>query len=291
LFENTNGTGPLVPVFTEQQTKDAEEFVQAGLSKYVDKKTEKSVFTEPDVYRPSQSEIDAANAEKAQKTNAGYWQQLRWGTQQQKDTAANILLGTKAAIDKGLYDMTVTPDGKGLTLLYTKESGFPSRTIPINPNASAREWAALGVELHGIEDADKAVKAAGAGASKPFQPARAGKLAGRDYSQPASDAYKQFSDSVAAKPLADLVKEDGAEITANQLSNAYGDLGFSFDFEESTYGLTDDVIIKYNDKVVGRSQVDNKGTGSANIEKIIRQTLRTPTPAATGSGIGSKYNK
>lgn len=53
LFENTNGTGPLVPVFTEQQTKDAEAFVQAGLSKYVDKKTESRPFTEPGVdYAP-----------------------------------------------------------------------------------------------------------------------------------------------------------------------------------------------------------------------------------------------
>jgi len=291
LMENRNGSGVITPKFKEEQIKDAEAYIKSQMSSYIDKKTEKRPFQEPEPQRPQQWEVEAANAEKTQKTNAGYWQQLRWGTQQQKDTAANILLGTKAAIDKGLYDMTVTPDGKGLTLMYTKESGFPSRTIPINPNASAREWAALGVELHGIEDADKAVKAAGAGASKPFKPARAGKLAGRDYNQPVSDTYKQFSDLVAAKPLADLVKEDGAEITANQLSNAYGDLGFSFDFEESTYGLTDDVIIKYNGKVVGRSQVDNKGTGSANIEKIIRQTLRTPTPAATGSGIGSKYNK
>ena len=291
LMENRNGSGVITPKFKEEQIEDAKAYVKSQMTSYIDKTAEKSVFQEPDVYRPSQAEIDAKNAEKTQKTNAGYWQQIRWGTPEQKKTAANILLGTKAAIDKGLYDMTVTPDGKGLKLMYTKESGFPSRTIPIAPGASAKEWAALGVELHGIEDADQAVKAAGAGSSKPFQPATGGKLAGRDYNQPVSDAYKQFSDLVVAKPLADLVKEDGAEITATQLSNAYGDLGFSFDFEESTYGVTDDVIIKYNDKVVGRSQVDKKGTGAANIEKIIRQTLRTPTPAASGSGIGSKYNK
>jgi hypothetical protein len=290
LMENRNGSGVITPKFKEEQIKDAEAYIKSQMTSYIDKTSEKRPFQEPEPQRPQQWEVEAANAEKTQKTNAGYWQQIRWGTPEQKKTAANILLGTKAAIDKGLYDMTVTPDGKGLTLLYTKESGFPSRTIPIAPSASAKEWAALGVELHGIEDADQAVKAAGAGSNKPFQPATGGKLAGRDYNKPVSDTYKKFSDSVAAKPLADLVKEDGAEITATQLSNAYGDLGFSFDFEESTYGVTDDVIIKYNDKVVGRSQVDKKGTGAANIEKIIRQTLITPTPAASGSGIGSKYN-
>jgi hypothetical protein len=201
-------------------------------------------------------------------------------------------LGTKAADNKGLYNMSVTPDGKGLRLEYTKESGTPSRTISIDPNTSSREWAALGVELHGIEDADRAVRAAGEGANRPFQLPKSGKLGSRDYTPPSSDAYEKLNASLSSKPLADFVTKDGAEETASQLNAAYGDFGFEFDFDESTFGTTDDVIVKYNGKEVGKVAVNNKSIGAGNIASLMRKTLKAPAPSnAGGSGIGSKYNK
>ena len=181
--------------------------------------------------------------------------------------------------------MSVTTDGKGLKLSYTKESGIPSRTIPLDSKTSAREWAALGVELHGIEDADRAVKAAGAGASKSFQPFAPGSLASREYTVPSSDAYEKFNTSLTEKPLADFVTKDGAEETASQLNAAYGDFGFEFDFDES--GFTDDVIVKYNGQEVGKVAVDNKSIGAGNIALLMRKTLKAPPESNAGGSGGT----
>jgi len=292
LMANENGSGIIMPQFKEEQKKDVEAFIKGQIKNFIDQKTEKRPFQEPEPYRPQQWEVENANKTKEQITNAGYWQQLRWGNQAQKEAAAQILLGTKAADDKGLYNMSVTPDGKGLRLEYTKESGRPSRTISINPNTSAKEWAALGVELHGIEDADRAVRAAGEGANKPFQLPKSGALASRDYTPPSSDAYEKLNASLSTKPLADYVTKDGAEETASQLNAAYGDFGFEFDFDESTFGTTDNVIVKYNGQEVGTVAVDNKSIGAGNIASLMRKTLKTPPKSnAGGSGVGSKYNK
>ena len=186
LMENRNGSGVITPKFKEEQIKDAEAYIKSQMTSYIDKTAEKRPFTEPGVDYAPEYVVKGASDRKDQETNAGYWQQIRWGTQQQKEAAAQILLGTKAADDKGLYNMSVTPDGKGLRLEYTKESGRPSRTISIDPSTSSKEWAALGVELHGIEDADRAVRAAGAGANKPFKAPKSGGLASRDYTPPSS---------------------------------------------------------------------------------------------------------
>lgn len=292
LMENQNGSGVIMPRFKEEQRKDAEAFIKGQIKNYIDQKSEKRPFQEPGVDYAPEYVVRGASDRKNQETNAGYWQQLRWGNQAQKEAAAQILLGTKAADDKGLYNMSVTPDGKGLRLEYTKESGRPSRTISINPNTSAKEWAALGVELHGIEDADRAVRAAGEGANKPFQLPKSGALASRDYTPPSSDAYEKLNESLSTKPLADYVTTDKAEETASQLNAAYGDFGFEFDFDESTFGTTDDVIVKYNGQEVGKVAVDNKSIGAGNIASLMRKTLKAPAPSNTGgSGVGSKYNK
>ena len=282
LMANENGSGIIMPQFKEEQRKDVEAFIKGQIKNYIDQKSEKRPFQEPGVDYAPEYVVRGASDRKSQETNAGYWQQLRWGTQAQKEAAAQILLGTKAADKKGLYNMSVTPDGKGLRLEYTKESGRPSRTISIDPNTSSREWAALGVELHGIEDADRAVRAAGGGANKPFQAPKSGALASRDYTPPSSDAYEKLNTSLTAKPLADFVTEDGAEATASQLNAAYSDFGFEFDFEES--GFTDDVIVKYNGQEVGKVAVDNKSIGAGNIALLMRKTLKAPPDPPSNAG-------
>jgi hypothetical protein len=257
------------------------------MSSYIDKKTEKRPFQEPEPYRPQQWEVEAGKAATAQKTAAGYWQQVRWGTIEQKRAAAQALMSSKIAQDKGLVDMKVSDDGNTMTLIYTKESGIPPRPIPLTATTSSKEWAAIGAELHGIDDADAAVRAAGAGANKPFVSFSKGSLASRDYIPPSSDAYEKLNASLSSKPLADFVTKDGAEETASQLNAAYGDFGFEFDFDESTFGTTDDVIVKYNGQEVGKVAVDNKSIGAGNIASLMRKTLKAPAPSNAGGSGGT----
>jgi hypothetical protein len=290
LMANENGSGVLMPQFKEDQKTDVKAFIKGQIKNYIDQKSEKRPFQEPEAYRPQQWEVEAGKAAKTQKAAAGYWQQLRWGDATQKRDAANIILGTPEAQQRGLYDISVSNDGKSLTLKYTKASGIPDRSIPLDQATSSREWAGLGAEIHGITDATEALKAAGEGANKPFQPFSTGKLAGRDYTA-GSGAYERFNEMVATKPLKDLVKQDSAESTASQLNAAYSDLGFTFDFDEDTFGVTDDVIVKYNGKEVGTVPVDSKEVGSGNIESLIRKTLKNPPaesnqPQGTGTVTG-----
>ena len=290
LMANENGSGVLMPQFKEDQKTDVKAFIKGQIKNYIDQKSEKRPFQEPEAYRPQQWEVEAGKAAKTQKAAAGYWQQLRWGDATQKRDAANIILGTPEAQQRGLYDISVSNDGKSLTLKYTKASGIPDRSIPLDQATSSREWAGLGAEIHGITDATEALKAAGEGANKPFQPFSTGKLAGRDYNAD-SGAYERFNQMVSTKPLKDLVKQDSAESTASQLNAAYSDLGFTFDFDEDTFGVTDDVIVKYNGKEVGTVPVDSKEVGSGNIESLIRKTLKNPPaesnqPQGTGTVTG-----
>jgi hypothetical protein len=94
---------------------------------------------------------------------AGAWNQLYTGkTASEKKAAADILLGTPIAQDAGLIGIDLTEKGKikleynnnvkDRTISYLDSNGNP---IPI------RDFSGLGVELHGIVDRDKAVKAAG----------------------------------------------------------------------------------------------------------------------------------
>ena len=290
LMANENGSGILMPQFKEDQKTDVKAFIKGQIKNYIDQKSEKRPFQEPEAYRPQQWEVEAGKAAKTQKAAAGYWQQLRWGDATQKRDAANIILGTPEAQQRGLYDISVSNDGKSLTLKYTKASGIPDRSIPLDQATSSREWAGLGAEIHGITDATEALRAAGKGANKPFQPFSTGKLAGRDYTA-GSGAYERFNEMVATKPLKDLIKQDSAESTASQLNAAYSDLGFTFDFDEDTFGVTDDVIVKYNGKEVGTVPVDSKEVGSGNIESLIRKTLKNPPdesnqPQGTGTVTG-----
>ena len=212
LMENQNGSGVIMPTFKQEQRDDAKAYIKSQMSSYIDKKTEKRPFQEPEPQRPQQWEVEAANAAKDRKTAAGYWQQVRWGTIEQKRAAAQALMSSKIAQDKGLVDMKVSDDGNTMTLIYTKESGIPPRPIPLTATTSSKEWAAIGAELHGIDDADAAVRAAGAGANKPFVSFSKGSLASRDYTQPSSDS------SPVAVPLSAITEESGKASSTLQSS-------------------------------------------------------------------------
>jgi hypothetical protein len=166
LMENRNGSGVITPKFKEEQIKDAEAYIKSQMTSYIDKTAEKSVFTEPDVYRPSQSEIDAANAAKDKTAAAGAWNQLYTGkTVAEKKAAADILLGTPMAQEAGLLDIDLETKPGSIILTYSEAK--KNRTIDFvdaNKNPiSLRDFAGKGVELHGVVDRDQAVKAGGGG--------------------------------------------------------------------------------------------------------------------------------
>jgi hypothetical protein len=166
LMENRNGSGVITPKFKEEQIEDAKAYLKSQVSSYIDKTEEKSVFTEPDIYRPSQAEIDAQNAAKEKIAAAGAWNQLYTGkTVAEKKAAADILLGTPMAKEEGLLDIDLETKPGSIILTYSESE--KNRTIDFldanNNPISLRDFAGKGVELHGVVDIDESVKAGGGG--------------------------------------------------------------------------------------------------------------------------------
>ena len=163
LFENTNGTGPLVPVFTEQQDKDAKEFVKAGLSKYVDRKEDKRPFTEPGIeYEPEyiiKNREAAKDADNAQEL----WQKLYTANTITEMNAAKAgLLGTAAAIDAELDDIRWI-DKNNIELIYadTDKNRPISMADASGKRMNGLDWAEAGTEITGVKDMKKLKKYAG----------------------------------------------------------------------------------------------------------------------------------
>jgi len=204
LMENRNGSGVITPKFKEEQIKDAEAYIKSQMSSYIDKKTEKRPFQEPEPQRPQQWEVEAANAAKDQTAAAGAWNQLYTGkTPAEKKAAADILLGTPIAQSAGLLDIDLETKPGQIILKYADAK--KNRTIDFvdanNNPISLRDFSGKGVELHGVVDRDKAVKAGGGG--KTF-----GRIT--DYSGIRSSRAGEAATPVAvAVPLSAITEESG----------------------------------------------------------------------------------
>lgn len=101
---------------------------------------------------------------KAQEFAAGSWNKILYAeTPQEAQAAADVLIGTPRAIEMGLTKMDFTSNPGSVLLKY--DNPAMNRTIkmfdesgkPVNEG----DWAALGVELHGVVDREKAIKAGG----------------------------------------------------------------------------------------------------------------------------------
>jgi len=169
LFKNEAGK-PL-PVLSAEQQKDALETLRLeARMRYVYKEEVKVTGQlerrdAPQRPQPQQWQDEAYKKSKEAETAAGAWNQLFTGTTAaDKTAAANILLGTPKAIDQKLVGIT-TPKAGVVKLQYANPAN--NRTISMidasgNPMSLAN-WAAIGVELHGVTDRNKAMRAGGGG--------------------------------------------------------------------------------------------------------------------------------
>ena len=153
LFENVNGTGPLMPVISDKQKKMAEEYVQGNIGTYIDKKIEKKPFTEPGTdWAPSYVYEEGKESQKKQEA-LSLWQQIyKAPTATGKEAAKAGILGTDRARESGLIDIDFT-DPNNVKLIYSNSA--LNRTIPLYKNGKpvrGDEWARSGSEFTGVSD-------------------------------------------------------------------------------------------------------------------------------------------
>ena len=114
-------------------------------------------------YRPSSG--DGGGGGKVDPIGLTLWDQLRWGTVEEKNQAAQSLVQMK--FDDQLMAIDFT-EGGNVVLKYNPESGVPDNTITLK-DKNPLEWAELGVEVHGIKDMNKVAEIAGTSFNRPYK--------------------------------------------------------------------------------------------------------------------------
>lgn len=112
LMENQNGSGIIMPQFTEDQRTDVKNFLKGQIKNYIDQTSEKDVFSEPGVDYAPQYIYEAGKGAKTAKEEGNMLAKLYSG-----DSAE-----VQAAVDhfNGLSDVSSvkrTPDGIDVTLV------------------------------------------------------------------------------------------------------------------------------------------------------------------------------
>jgi hypothetical protein len=147
-----NANGQNMPVLTEQQMKDAEEWIKIQMRQKIKQSTEKQAFTIPQ--RPQPSGEGSGN--KKEDDVMTYIMQLAFGTPAEKKTALDNINGLES--EKGGTDRyEFSPDGKSLIKL---KGGNRSDTevLPIEQGMTREQWAARTSTVHGIADVNKVLK-------------------------------------------------------------------------------------------------------------------------------------
>lgn len=150
--------------FTDKNRQDAKDFMMQQFLGTI--KVEEKVQGMGQVQLQTEPEWKANQraADKVNEVAAGAWNQVLFAeTPEEAQAAADILIGTPRAIEMGLTEIDFKSIPGSVVLKYADPAMdrtikmFNEQGTPVNP----RDWAALGVEVHGVVDRDKAVKAGG----------------------------------------------------------------------------------------------------------------------------------
>ena len=166
LLKVDSTTGQPTPQFSDEQMKVSNEAMRTEVrAKYDYKKGIDPTAQAQAQYAPEY--VARGRAEDKEKQDAaGAWNQLYTGkTAAEKKAAAEILLGTPQAQKLGLIDIDLeSQPGKVLLKYVDSKMNRPIDLVDASGNAvSLRDFSGKGVELHGVVDRDKAVKAGGGG--------------------------------------------------------------------------------------------------------------------------------
>jgi len=230
LMENQNGSGVIMPQFKEEQRKDVEAFIKGQIKNFIDQKSEKRPFQEPEPYRPSQAEIEASNTAKTTRQSGNMLAKLYSGD------AAEI----QSAVDyfNGLDEVdSIVRDSSGVQIKF---SNGKSKTVQFkNPDGSLKTQAdfirSASSHLIGSDaDINEVLKGSIGTGKKAFN--TTGKASAvTTTSTPAQPLTPQqkAKNYLASAITANIINQE-EEVAVPQLLSALGKLGF--DAEESGAG-------------------------------------------------------
>ena len=295
LMENRNGSGVITPKFKEEQIEDAKTYIKSQMTSYIDKTAEKSVFTEPDVYRPSVAEIEyykgvAANKDRS-KNNLNMAAKLYYGDNKDSEAAAQYfrdIIPDIKEVDRNSTGVVLTfNDGKSKTIKF-KDSN--QQVIPQDV------WLASATALHGITDVNTAIKESGYKPSGAFNPNSSAKSI---ISQPETPITpQQKAKNYLTKAITPAMINQEEEVAVPQILNSITKLGFTA--KESSPGSNYVEITAPGEGGATQEFKLKAGEGSAGVAQSIvdfvtsnldQKTLINADRSGALGGIGSKYNK
>ena len=267
LMANENGSGIVMPQFKEEQRKDVEAFIKGQIKNYIDQKTEKRPFQEPEPQRPQQWEVEAASGRKTTREGGNMLAKLYSGDAAEIQSAVDHFNG----LDE-VDSVVRTPDGIDVKLSNGKEKSIKFK----NPDGTLKTQAdfirsASNLLIGSDADVNEVLRGAISTGKKAFN--TAGKASAvTKTATPATQLTPQqkAKNYLASSITADIINQE-EEMAVPQLLSALGKLGF--DAEESGY-TGNYVTIKAPKKgdVAGASKEFSLKDGPGEADKV-RQNI------------------
>ena len=290
-----NGKEILIGELTDEQKAKAVDILDGVIDSQVGSST-KEKATPRREYQLAQIKYfkDLKDGAKASEEIATLWNQVGYGTTEEKARALESLLGNKHVMAGGVLGFKSSDDGKFLELIY-KDSD-KNRSIDLTKTYTPTEWAEIGSEIHGESDLKKAVAAGGGweegvtfttvtDGNSPFK--GIGSL--RKGATPKEDVDVAYSNIVSKNINKSSTSEDissflnGIGITAR--ASQEGVLG-SYGSGEPTIIIEDTAGVETEYKLndAGLKAINNIVTSSASKEE---KELAIKTLGSSGSASGS----
>jgi hypothetical protein len=281
LLKVDSATGQPTPEFSEEQMKVSNEAMRTEVRAKYDYKKGIDPTAQAQLQESSQAARAARAGDQEKAAAAGAWNQLYTGkTAAEKKAAADILLGTPIAQQAGLLGIDMSQNGK-ITLKYADP--IKNRTIDYLDTSgtpvSLRDFSGLGVELHGVVDRDKAVKAGGGGTGFGKVDDLATVTSQRQGPPPAAPAPVKIPDNIFKIKSEQSAKNIKLLLPAN------------FKVEEDTgfFGVSNDVVITapngdtftYNANLTNASEIP---AAKESLQNFIKANT------AAGDGVFSQFN-
>lgn len=303
LLKNNPSSGLPTPQFTDDQKKQALEYLRVKARSMYDYKEKVTPVAANERRPPTQFELDRADAQKQRDMAVKMWRDLLVGDDSQKLAAINFFSGSEYMKARGLGDVGFVQDARGnpaVELKFVNEKGELTNSVirpmfdPSGNPLSAEQWLGEGTEAFGnVLKSD--VERYGSGSyNAPNNPEQL--RATRKF--PSAEDEAAFNRHVSVEGY---IGEDSPQRTADHLNNKFSQFGFTVTGQSSGLGnSTDTITITAANGISEPFNIDDQDDVE-NIRKFLRenainkQSLNTGGGATPGggtvnpSGVGSKY--
>jgi hypothetical protein len=289
------------PQFSEAQLKESTEFMRTNLrGKYDYKETSQTVSDYQAPQQQQQWQYEAGQDKKNAGDLLSQWQKLYSASNAaDKNAAAQSLLGNKKLMEMGITDIDMS-DGKNVNLIY---SNGVRRTIPLyttvdgaEVQVSPTQWAAQGVELHGVEDSNQYQKYKGDVFQNvsDWSGVKANRTVAQTEQQSTSpDNTEQIKSAFKSVPD-DVFSGKSDDAVAQELQAALGSYGVTV--RPTGSGGLNYISIELPDGVTRKEFPVNAWSDSGaeehrtNIATWLKENLNKET-ASGSQGVGANYNE